>query len=207
LLKTTQHDHPSVRSKIKITLTSLQAASVRLDLSSIRGVMIGIITSHAPQMFKVIVMQKVHGKYLWDHFQCRDSFVGKFLRTEMKWTLRRSTRPGKKTPDNIQQILSDTFFRLVWAISNFNILPMFLVNSDQTMVYYSAGAIETYAPVGSKQVEVLGKDERRGFTLMVVSGRHNLLSCLLTLSHERAGRGEQIYPLNRTNQLIREQIT
>jgi len=35
------------------------------------------------------------------------------------------------------------------------------------MVYYSAGAIETYAPVGSKQVEVLGNDERRGFTLMV----------------------------------------
>jgi len=110
LLKTTQHDHPSVRSKIKITLTSLQAASVRLDLSSIRGVMIGIITSHAPQMFKVIVMQKVHGKYLWDHFQCRDSFVGKSLWTEMKWTLHRSTHPGKKTPDNIQQILSDTFF-------------------------------------------------------------------------------------------------
>ena len=44
---------------------------------------------------------------------------------------------------------------------------MFLVNSDQTLVQYSAGATETYAPIGSKQVEVLGKDERRGFTLMV----------------------------------------
>jgi len=129
--------------------------------------MIGMIATHAPQMFKVVVIQKVHGKYLWDHFQCRDSFVGKFLQAEMKWTLRRSTRPGKKTPDNIQQILTDAFLRLVWAISNFNILAEFLVNSDQTMVYYSAGATETYAPIGSKQVEVLGKDERRGFTLMV----------------------------------------
>ena len=42
-----------------------------------------------------------------------------------------------------------------------------MVNSDQTLVYFAAGAIETYAPIGSKQVEVVGKDERRGFTLMV----------------------------------------
>jgi len=129
--------------------------------------MIGIIVSHAPQMFKVTVMRKVHGRYLWDHFQCRDSFVTKFLRLEMKWSLRRSTRPGKKTPDNIQEILTDTFLRLVWAISKFNIRAVFLVNSDQTFVYYCAGAADTYAPIGSKQVEVVGKDEKRGFTLMV----------------------------------------
>jgi hypothetical protein len=75
--------------------------------------------------------------------------------------------PRKKTPDNTKQFLTDTFFRLVWTISNYNILDVFLVNSDQTMVYYSAGATETYAPIGSKQVEVLGKDEKRGFTLRV----------------------------------------
>ena len=87
------------------------------------------------------MIRKIHGKYLWDHFQCKDSFVSKFLQAEMKWTLRHSTRPGKKTPDNIQQILTDTFFRLVWTISNSNILPVFLVNSDQTLVQYSAGAV------------------------------------------------------------------
>ena len=42
-----------------------------------------------------------------------------------------------------------------------------MVNSDQTLIYFSAGAEETYAAIGSKQVEVVGKDERRGFTLMV----------------------------------------
>ena len=35
------------------------------------------------------------------------------------------------------------------------------------MVTYAAGASDTYAPRGSKQVEVVGKDERRGFTLVV----------------------------------------
>ena len=70
--------------------------------------MIGIIKAKAPQIFEVVVTRKVHGKYLWDHFQCRDSFVMK-LRVEMKWSLRCATRPGKKTPNNIQQILTYTF--------------------------------------------------------------------------------------------------
>ena len=83
----------------------------------------------------------------------------KFLQAEMKWTLCCLTCPGKKIPDNIQQILTDTFFQLVQTISNFNILPVFQVNSNQMLVQYSAGATETYAPIGSKQVEVLGKDE------------------------------------------------
>ena len=85
----------------------------------------------------------------------------------MKWSLRRATHPGKKTPDNIVQILTDTFLRFSWAVSKFNIQAVFVVNSDQTMVYYSANAKETYGAIGSKQVEVVGLDERRGFTLMV----------------------------------------
>ena len=129
--------------------------------------MIGIMKAKAPQMFKVIVTRRVHGRYIWDHFQCRDSFVLKFLRKEMKWSLRRSTRPGKKTPDNVSQILTDTFLRLSWAISKFKIPAALIVNSDQTLVYFAASAKETYAPIGSKQVEAVGMDERRGFTLLV----------------------------------------
>ena len=122
--------------------------------------MVGIMEAKAPEMFKVFVMRRVHGKYHWDHFHCRDSFVMKFLRNDMKWSLCCTTRPGKKTPDNVTQILTDTFLRFVWTISEFNIQVVFIVNSDQTLVYFSAGATETYAPIGSKQVEVVGKDEK-----------------------------------------------
>jgi len=41
----------------------------------------------------------------------------------------------------------------------------------------------------------------------ILSGRRDLLSCLLTLSHERAGRGEQIDPLGELIKPIRELIT
>lgn len=129
--------------------------------------MIGIITTKAPTIFNVTVTRKVHGNYIWDHFQCRETFVKKFLKEEMGWSFRRATRPGKKTPENITQVLTDATLRLISTISQYNVPIFLLVNSDQTGVRYSSGALETYAKTGSKQVEVIGKDERRAFTLMV----------------------------------------
>jgi hypothetical protein len=93
--------------------------------------------------------------------------VQKFLQETMNWSLRRSTRPGKKTPDGVTYILTNAYFRLVHTISDNTIPSTLIVNTDQTLVTYSAGASETYAPKGSKQVEVVGKDEKRGFTLVV----------------------------------------
>ena len=129
--------------------------------------MIGIITARAPQVFQISVVRKVHSHYIWDHFHCRESFVRKFLRETMKWSLRRSTRPGKKVPDGVTYILTNAFFCLVYTISDNNVTITLSVNTDQTLVIYAAGASETYAPKGSKQVEVVGKDEKRGFTLVV----------------------------------------
>ena len=85
----------------------------------------------------------------------------------MKWTFQRSTRAGKKVPDGVTYILSDAFLRLVNTISEESVTISLIVNTDQTLVIYAAGVSETYAPKGSKQVEVVGKDEKWGFTVVV----------------------------------------
>jgi len=85
----------------------------------------------------------------------------------MNWSLRRATRPGKKVPDGVTYILTNAFFCLVHTISENGVIIQIIVNTDQTLVIYAAGALETYAPKGSKQVEVVGKDEKRGFTVVV----------------------------------------
>jgi len=105
-------------------------------------------------------------QYVWDHFHCRESFVRKFLRDEMNWSLQHSTRPGKKVPDGVTYILTNAFFYLAYTISENSVTIELMVNTDQTLVTYAAGASETYAPKGSKQVEIVGKDEKRGFTLV-----------------------------------------
>ena len=110
--------------------------------------MIGIIATRAPQLFEISVVRRVQECYIWDHFHCRETFVRKFLQENMNWTLRRSTRPGKKVPDGVTYILTDTFFRLVHTISENSVTIELCVNTDQTLVTYDAGASETYAPKG-----------------------------------------------------------
>ena len=86
-----------------------------------------------------------------------------------QWTGHSGVLPvlEKKTPDGVTYILTNAYFRLVHTISEDSVTITVTVNTDQTLVTYSAGASETYAPKGSKQVEVVGKDEKRGFTLVV----------------------------------------
>ena len=129
--------------------------------------MIGIITTRAPSIFKVTVTRRVQGNYIWDYFQCWESFVKKFLREEMKWSFRCTTHPSKKTPENVTQILTNATLCLVWTIPEFSVPKPLSVNTDQTGFQYSPGGIATWAPIGSKQVEVVGKDEQRSFTLVV----------------------------------------
>jgi hypothetical protein len=78
-----QQDHQGVLTQIKTSLASLRATSVRLDLTSIRGIMLGIIATRAPAIFKVTVSRLVHGNYIWDHFQCQESYLKKFLKEEI----------------------------------------------------------------------------------------------------------------------------
>ena len=78
-------------------------------------------------------------------------------------------RLGQSGPDTdgVTYILTNAYFCLVHTILEDDVTSTVTVNTDQTLVIYSAGASETYASKGSKQVEVSGKDEKRGFTLVV----------------------------------------
>ena len=126
-----QHNHPGVLAQIKVALHSLHKTSVWLDLASSCGVMIGIITTNAPALFEISVNRKVQGNYIWDHFQCRESFVKRFLREQMRWSLRRATHPGKKMPENITQVLTDAALRLVSTISEHKVPESLSANSEE----------------------------------------------------------------------------
>jgi hypothetical protein len=85
----------------------------------------------------------------------------------MKQALWCSTCAGKKIPDGVTYILTNAYFHLVYTITGNHLTSTLSVNTDQTHVIYSAGTSETYAPRGLKQVEVVGKDEKWGFMLVV----------------------------------------
>lgn len=155
-----QSSHPQLSTTIQLHLKSLRAAGVALQVGSIRGYMVGVIKHKAPEIF---IQKNRSGK----PYELSSSSVRRFLREELGWSPRRSTRPAQKFPPNVDTVLLKAFFRFACLIRDEAIPPCCIVNADQTQVVYSAGSGSTWNRTGERQVSVLGADEKRAFTLMV----------------------------------------
>ncbi|KII82827.1 hypothetical protein PLICRDRAFT_70158, partial [Plicaturopsis crispa FD-325 SS-3] len=110
-------------------------------------------------------------------FRCTESWVRKFLYANLKWTMRSATRAAQKLPPNAEDLCREQFLRLVLAARDCVIEHGgFHVNIDQTNVIYQPANSRTFEEVGSKQIAVVGQEEKRAFTLVVgVSGSGDLL--------------------------------
>jgi hypothetical protein len=100
-------------------------------------------------------------------FRASDSFVRKFLHGLLSWSLRKATQAAQKLPKDWEDQCEQSFFRKAYAIKEEDIPAELYVNSDQTQLVYAPGNRMTWAPTGSKQVAVVGMDEKRAFTLLV----------------------------------------
>ncbi|KAF8142219.1 hypothetical protein K438DRAFT_1444422, partial [Mycena galopus ATCC 62051] len=85
----------------------------------------------------------------------------------LRWSLRHPTNAAQKLPDNWEDLCEKSFFRIVHAIKEHDIPAGLILNCDQTGVVYAPGTGLTWAERGSKQVSVVGKEEKRAFTTVV----------------------------------------
>ncbi|KAI1781575.1 hypothetical protein LXA43DRAFT_851732, partial [Ganoderma leucocontextum] len=85
--------HPGLIKEIVQQLRDLRDTSVALDITIIRGLMVAMITHHAPEVFQQVDRS---GR----HFKCPESFVRRFLKRHLNWSIRRCTRAGHKFPDD-----------------------------------------------------------------------------------------------------------
>lgn len=155
-----QDKYPEIVSAIKERLLGIRATGNPLDLATIRGFMIAIISEHASELFTRVLHDG-------NPFRCSNQFVRNFLHKELNWSLRRPTQAAQKVPANVQQVLMKAFLRLACSIRDESIPSCCIVNSDQTQVVYSAGCQYTWHERGGKQVPVPGKEEKRAFTLLI----------------------------------------
>lgn len=150
----------SVMDTIKRILEEMRTAQITLDLVAIRGIMVGCITHLALEIFE-------HKSKNGTRFRCSETFVRRFLKHDMRWSLQRCTRAAHKIPKNVDQVLWKMFLRVAKTLCNESIPEPFCINSDQTQAQFSAGAVLTYDMIGAKQVAGQGLDKKRAFTLMV----------------------------------------
>ncbi|KIJ90508.1 hypothetical protein K443DRAFT_49010, partial [Laccaria amethystina LaAM-08-1] len=85
----------------------------------------------------------------------------------LSWSVRKATQAAQKLPKDWEDQCERSFFRKVHAIKEEDIPAELYVNSDQTQIVYAPGNRMTWTQTGSKQVAVVGMDEKRAFTLLV----------------------------------------
>ncbi|EIW78650.1 hypothetical protein CONPUDRAFT_37153, partial [Coniophora puteana RWD-64-598 SS2] len=86
----------------------------------------------------------------------------------LRWVPRTSTCAAQKTPDDAEQQIYELFLRLALTLRDSGIRHSDLVvNFDQTQVVMSDHNTRTFDVQGSRQVDVVGKDEKRAFTAVV----------------------------------------
>ena len=131
-----------------------------LDLTNIRGLMIGILEARVPGIFD----QRVGGN--GGVFRCSEAFVGRFVNRQLGWAKRKGTQAGQKMPANAQEQMRNHALRLAIDIRDHSIPASCCANGDQTGYNYGQAGGSTYDPVGTNQVTIVGKEDKRAFTIM-----------------------------------------
>lgn len=164
-----QANYPDVVDAISTRLERLRDAAAPITLVTVRGIMVATILKMAPEIFD---KKAADGST----FRCSDSFLREWLHGTLLWSERKATRAAQKLPDNWEDLCEQSFFRIAYGIKEEDIPPELFVNSDQTQVVYAQGSQLTWAKTGSRQVTVIGEDEKRAFTVLVsVSNSGELL--------------------------------
>jgi hypothetical protein len=161
--------YPEVKKDIKDQLLKLRVAGIAMDTNRARGIIVAHLQFRAPEVF---AKRAKDGSY----FRCTDSWVKKFLHENLRWTFRRATRAAQKLPANLDHVLRENFLRLALTFRNGVIEhAVFFVNADQTYFHMQPTSTSTFEEVGSKQVSVLGKEEKRAATMLVAATPKGLL--------------------------------
>lgn len=152
--------YPEVLNAAFITLTGLWKASMAINTSLARNVILGIIEAINPT-----ILRQPHNGYIP---LLSLSSVRRYGNTELNWSFRAATKPSQKIPDNWEDLCEMTFFRLVYTIATSDIHPSLVINADQTMIHLVPGGNQrTYDEKECKQVSLHGLDEKRGFISLV----------------------------------------
>ena len=108
-------------------------------------------------------------------FHVSDAFVRNFLHSVLTWNLRKATQVAQKPPKDWQQQCLHSFFCKAYIIKDKDIPIYLVVNFDQTQVTLAPGNRMMWAETGSKQVRMVGMDEKRAFTLVVGVSANGIL--------------------------------
>lgn len=146
----------------------LRNAGAPLTLITARALIVASILGKRPEILEYTFHDG-------SRFKVSESFVRNLLRCEMQWSMRKSTRAAQKLPKDWKEQCERSFLRKAYIIKEEDIPAPLYLNSDQTQAGYAPGNRMTWAPTGSKQVSLVGVDDKRAFTLLVTVAANGTL--------------------------------
>ncbi|QRV83006.1 DDE superfamily endonuclease [Ceratobasidium sp. AG-Ba] len=156
------HNRPDLADMIERKLLNLRNAGMPLGPTQIRGFICGVLKHHMPELF---TRPDAFGRT----FRCSERFVRHFLSHNRGWSVRKGTRAAQKLPPNYKTELLHAFLCLACVVRDKVIPASCIVNADQTQVLFNPGDGKTWNPSGARQVNIIGADDKRAFTLLVAA--------------------------------------
>lgn len=156
---------PDLKKKIVDQLRAMWLVGTAVTVATVHAFVTAYLRHEAPDLLL--------------HFQCSDSWARRFVLKELQWVMWKPTKASKKVPADAADQIELSFFRHVLTFRDASIQhPAFQVNMDQTQVVYQMGGGLTFEVMGTAQVPVLGLEEKRAFTLVVVRQPPSISSSL-----------------------------
>ncbi|KAJ3718872.1 hypothetical protein C8R42DRAFT_697290 [Lentinula raphanica] len=87
----------------------------------------------------------------------------------MSWSPRAGTRAAAHLPSNADELCKHAFFCLVYCMEWEDIPPKLVINVDQPDIFLLPNSSQTHHTKGDRQVDLVAKDEKRAYTLLVAS--------------------------------------
>ncbi|KIK80670.1 hypothetical protein PAXRUDRAFT_15653 [Paxillus rubicundulus Ve08.2h10] len=102
-------------------------------------------------------------------FKCSEKFVWTFFDSVLNWSPQKGTHTAVKLPADTKAKCEECFFHLVYIIKWYSVPPKLVVGFDQIGNYVLSSSGTTFAERGSHQVDIVTKDEKHAYTLLVAS--------------------------------------
>jgi hypothetical protein len=156
---------PNVVESLKETMRGLRAAGAPISSPIARPIFRGMMQHLAPQVFDREFSGGHHRQGVTTKFDVSRSFVKNFLRVELNWSWRVTTTAAQKLKVGWEEQWEDFILRLAYAADFYKIPQALTVNSDQTAMFLvPTNGARTMAPRNSKDVSVIGSEDKRNFT-------------------------------------------
>jgi hypothetical protein len=155
-----QANYPEIVKAVKDRLIAIRSNGAQVTVVNARGIMVATILRSAPEILEQTFRDG-------STFRASESFMRKWLHDVLHWSPRKGTQAAQKKPNDWEEQCERSFLRKAWVIKDEDIPEELLVNSDQTQVLFAPGDKISWAETGSKQVPVLGCEEKRAFTVLI----------------------------------------